>query len=57
MLRKISDSEFDLVATAIIEGQWYLYSQTVAEGGPTPTTFTFESNFNYLKKGNVICKI
>jgi len=49
---KISDFEFDLVATAIIEGEWHLYSQTIAKGGPAPTTFTFESNFNYLKKGN-----
>lgn len=51
-VEKISDSEYELIATAKIEGDWHLYSQTVDEGGPIPTTFTFESNFNYLKKGN-----
>lgn len=50
--KKISDTEYELIATATIEGKWHLYSQTVPEGGPIPTTFTYESNKNYLKKGN-----
>lgn len=51
-VNKISDSEYELVATATIEDKWHLYSQTVPEGGPIPTSFTFEGNGNYLKKGN-----
>ena len=51
-VNEISDSEYELVATATIEGNWHLYSQTVPEDGPRPTVFTFESNGNYLKKGN-----
>ncbi|MFS4455666.1 protein-disulfide reductase DsbD domain-containing protein [Maribacter sp. 2304DJ31-5] len=51
-VEKISDSEYELVATATIEGEWHLYSQSVPEDGPIPTTFTFQSNPNYLKKGN-----
>lgn len=49
---KISDKEYDLVATATIEDGWHLYSQSVPENGPRPTTFIFESNGKYLKKGN-----
>ncbi len=49
---KISDSEYELVATATIESGWHLYSQNVPENGPIPTSFTFEGNPNYLKKGN-----
>jgi thiol:disulfide interchange protein DsbD len=49
---KISDSEYELVATASIESGWHLYSQNVPENGPIPTSFTFEGNSNYLKKGN-----
>ncbi|WP_242202378.1 protein-disulfide reductase DsbD domain-containing protein [Aestuariivivens insulae] len=51
-VEKISDTEYELIATATIDGQWHLYSQTVPEDGPIPTTFTYESSKNYLKKGN-----
>lgn len=50
--KKISDTEYELVATAIIDGEWHLYSQSVPEKGPLPTVFTFESSKNYMKKGN-----
>ena len=49
---KISDTEYELVATATIQGQWHLYSQMVPKDGPVPTSFVFEGNANYLKKGN-----
>lgn len=51
-VNKISESEAELVATATIQDGWHLYSQTVPENGPIPTSFTFEGNGNYLKKGN-----
>lgn len=51
-IQKISDTEFELIATATIETNWHLYSQEVPDGGPIPTSFTFEGNANYLKKGN-----
>lgn len=51
-VNKISDSEVELVATATIDADWHLYSQSVPENGPIPTTFTFKSNTNYAKKGN-----
>ncbi|WP_350285625.1 protein-disulfide reductase DsbD domain-containing protein [uncultured Croceitalea sp.] len=49
---KISDSEYELVAIASIEPKWHLYSQYVPEGGPIATSFGFEGNSNYIKKGN-----
>jgi hypothetical protein len=49
---KISDTEYDLVATATIDAHWHLYSQNVPEDGPIATSFTFKGNANYLKKGN-----
>ncbi|MDO6761621.1 protein-disulfide reductase DsbD family protein [Tamlana sp. 2_MG-2023] len=51
-VKKISDTEALLIATAKIEAGWHLYSQSVPENGPIPTSFTFEGNSNYLKKGN-----
>jgi thiol:disulfide interchange protein DsbD len=51
-VKKISDTEAELIATATIDGEWHLYSQSVPENGPIPTTFTFKSDANYLKKGN-----
>ncbi len=51
-VNKISDSEYELVATASIQGEWHLYSQSVPENGPVPTSFVFEGSSDYLKKGN-----
>ncbi len=53
-VEKVSNSEFVLIATAEIDDNWHLYSQSVPEDGPLPTTFTFEGNANYLKKGNTL---
>ncbi|MFV0566911.1 MAG: cytochrome C biogenesis protein, partial [Flavobacteriaceae bacterium] len=49
---KISDTEYELVATATIDSGWHLYSQNVPEDGPRPTIFTYQNNGKYLKKGN-----
>ena len=51
-VNKISDNEYELVAIATIDANWHLYSQTVPEKGPIATSFMFEGNGNYLKKGN-----
>lgn len=39
-----------LLFTADIEDQWYVYSQTVPEGGPIPTSFSFDNSdqWNFL---------
>ncbi|MBE8726849.1 protein-disulfide reductase DsbD family protein [Flavobacterium hungaricum] len=40
-IEKISDTEYELEAKAIIEPGWHLYSQEVSDGGPIPTHFSF----------------
>lgn len=49
---KISDSEYELSANAVIEKGWHLYSQTVPPDGPIATKFSFAGSSDYLKKGN-----
>ena len=40
-VEKVSESEFDLVVTATIDEGWHLYSQSIPDDGPIPTTFSF----------------
>lgn len=49
---KVSDSEYDLIATANIDSGWHLYSQNVPENGPLATTFTFEPHESFQLLGN-----
>lgn len=51
-VKKISNTEYELIAIATIDDKWHLYSQNVPEGGPVSTEFIFEGNSKYLKKGN-----
>jgi len=51
-VKNISETEYELITTATIDGGWHLYSQTVPDDGPIPTSFIYEGNGNYLKKGN-----
>ncbi len=38
-----SDNTYEIVMTATIEGKWHLYAMDIADGGPVPTSFTFET--------------
>ena len=51
-VKKISDNESELIATAKLDDEWYLYSQKIPKGGPIPTLFSFTGDKRYLKKGN-----
>ncbi|WP_067147831.1 protein-disulfide reductase DsbD family protein [Pseudotamlana agarivorans] len=54
-VEKISDTEYNLISTAQIDAGWHLYSQTVPEGGPIPTTFIYDnSEENFQLNGNTI---
>jgi thiol:disulfide interchange protein len=44
---KISDTEFNLIATGIIEPEWHVYSQFTPDGGSLPMVLTFKD-----QKGN-----
>ena len=51
--KKISDTEFDLVATAKLEKGWYIYTQNLkGDDGPIPTKFTFKTTPQYQLVGN-----
>ena len=50
-IKKISETEFDLISKATIEDKWHLYSQVVPDNGPLPTNLTFEENSAYKLVG------
>ena len=50
-IKKISETEFDLISKATIENKWHLYSQVVPDNGPLPTNLTFEENSAYKLVG------
>lgn len=52
-VKKISETEYDLISKATIDNKWHLYSQEVPEDGPLPTVFTFEENSAYKSIGEV----
>ncbi|WP_299125104.1 cytochrome c biogenesis protein CcdA [uncultured Tenacibaculum sp.] len=48
-VEKTSESKYKLKAEAIIEQGWTLYSQEVPQGGPIPTTFTYDDEGGKIK--------
>lgn len=49
---KVSDDEFNLVMSGVIEEGWHVYSQFTPEGGPLPIVITFkDQKGNYLLVG------
>jgi hypothetical protein len=42
--KKIADKIYEIKISAILSGDWHLYSQTTPDGGPTPTEITFAKN-------------
>ncbi len=50
-IKKISETEYDLISKATIEDKWHLYSQVVPDNGPLPTNLTFEENSAYKLVG------
>src|SRR5690554_6054015 len=52
-VKKISETEYDLISTATIDPGWHLYSQDVPEDGPIPTYFDFPESPHYRTIGEV----
>jgi thiol:disulfide interchange protein DsbD len=50
---KEKDGDYTLKFSAIIDDKWHLYSQNIPEGGPIPTSFSFEKSNNYRLIGKV----
>ncbi len=53
-VEKVSDNEYDLIATATIDSGWHLYSQNVPDDGPIPTTFTYTKSSDYELNGTTV---
>ena len=51
---RISETEAKLVFTADIEAGWHLYAQDIEDGGPIPTSFTFQDLGGASLKGGVV---
>jgi len=49
--QRVSDNEFNLVATAKIDKGWFTYSQYNADGGPINTALTFKPNADFELEG------
>ena len=43
-VKKLSAGTYTFTATANIEGDWHIYSQTTGKGGPVPTKINFKKN-------------
>lgn len=52
--KKISSAEAIVLIKATIDDGWHVYSQTVEEGGPLKTSFTFERATAYALIGPTI---
>jgi thiol:disulfide interchange protein DsbD len=50
-VEKISDTEYDLISTAAVDDGWHLYSQSVPDDGPIPTTFIYKATTDYELSG------
>ncbi|MEZ4907349.1 MAG: protein-disulfide reductase DsbD family protein [Saprospiraceae bacterium] len=48
---KIDDNTYNLIFNAKIQETWSLYSQFIDDGGPVPTSFTFDPGSNYSLVG------
>jgi thiol:disulfide interchange protein len=50
----INEKEAYVVITADLEKGWHIYSQFIDDGGPIPTTFTFNKSADYSLIGKAI---
>lgn len=51
--KKTGKNEAVIFVKATIQNGWNIYSQNVADGGPIPTSFKFETSKDYGLIGNV----
>ncbi|WP_417941230.1 cytochrome c biogenesis protein CcdA [Flavobacterium sp. RS13.1] len=53
-IKEIGENKYTLSIIAKIDKGWHVYSQNVPQGGPAPTSFTFQPSKSYKKTGSVI---
>jgi len=51
--KALENGNYELMMTAKIDKGWYIYSQDIEDGGPVPTSFTFEKNKTFKVIGDV----
>ena len=51
---KIGDFEYKITFNASIDDAWYVYSSTIADDGPIPTSINFDENELVKSKGPVV---
>lgn len=52
--KKLGKGEAMIFMKATIDEGWHLYSQTVKDGGPVKTTFTFPVSKEYIRIGKTV---
>lgn len=52
--KKTSPTEATVLIRATIDEGWHIYSQTVKEGGPVKTSFTFPASKEYTLVGKTV---
>jgi len=52
--KRVNDSEYELLLKAEIDRSWHVYAIDIPEGGPIPTSFTFNPSENYEIVGKLI---
>ena len=52
-VEKITDTEYNLVFTAMIDEDWHLYALDIPNNGPIPTSFGFDKTSKYRLIGEV----
>lgn len=53
-VKKVNDTQAQLLFKAKLDKGWHLYSQFTPENGPLPTVFNFDKTANYSTEGKVI---
>ncbi|MFB9079300.1 protein-disulfide reductase DsbD family protein [Flavobacterium procerum] len=53
-VKEIGENKYTLSIITKIDKGWHVYSQNVPQGGPAPTSFTFQPSKNYKKVGTVV---
>lgn len=51
---KLGENEYEITFNASIEDQWYVYSSTVAEDGPIPTSIFLDENEAVASVGEIV---
>ena len=52
--KKIAENLYEIQMIAIVQQGWHVYSQTVKDGGPIKTSFTFTPSKDYSTIGSTI---